>query len=244
MLNVLVPMAGAGKRFVAAGYKVPKPLIKVDGTPMFIRSIESFGVPGNYIYLIQKDHGQESDLLKVFNDYHSGGNFKVIEVDGLTEGAAATTLLAKDYIDNENELFICNSDQIIEWDYLKFLTNLKENLEADGFILTFYGSGPKWSYAKTDLNNLVLEVAEKIQISNEATVGIYYWRRGSDYVRYAMQMIEKNKKTNNEFYVCPVYNEAIEDGKKIFTYKVNKMIGLGTPEDLDLYKNETNFSQG
>ena len=104
----------------------------------------------------------------------------------------------------------------------------------DGGILTFKSNHPKWSYARLD-NGFVAEVAEKNPISDIATVGIYYWKHGKDYVKYAEQMISKNIRVNNEFYVCPVFNEAILDDKKIVTYDVDKMWGLGTPEDLEVF---------
>ena len=109
---------------------------------------------------------------------------------------------------------------------------LTRSKKYDGAILTFEAIHPKWSYAKCDDNNIVTEVAEKNVISRNATVGVYYWKRGSDYIKYAEQMIEKDIRVNNEFYVCPVYNEAIQDGKKIVIDKVDEMHGLGTPDDL------------
>ena len=114
---------------------------------------------------------------------------------------------------------------------------------VDGGIVTFKSTHPKWSFAKIDENNFVTEVAEKRPISTLATVGIYFWKHGKDYVKYAEQMIEKNIRVNNEFYVCPVFNEAIADGKKFKTYNINKMWGLGTPEDLDIFlKNKHDFN--
>ena len=107
--------------------------------------------------------------------------------------------------------------------------------DSDGGILTFTNTHPKWSYVKIDSSENVIEVAEKKPISNIATVGIYYWKRGSDYVKYAEQMINKDIRVNNEFYVCPVFNQAIEDGKKIKIFNANNMWGLGTPEDLEYF---------
>ena len=159
---------------------------------------------------------------------------KVVEVDGMTEGAACTALLAKDLINNDNPLFFANSDQYVEWDPMEFMYNMQEK-SADGGIVTFKATHPKWSFAKLDDNGLVLEVAEKKPISDNATVGYYYWKRGSDFVKYAEQMIENDVRVNNEFYVCPVFNEAIEDGKQIRTHTASGMWGLGTPEDLENY---------
>ena len=161
-------------------------------------------------------------------------NCKIVEVEGLTEGAACTTLLAKEYINNDKPLIMANSDQFVEWSSSKFMYKMQEQ-DLDGGILSFKSTHPKWSYAKIDENNYVTEVAEKKPISNCATVGVYYWKKGSDYVKYAEQMIAKDIRTNNEFYVCPVFNEAIQDGKKVSTFNIDKMWGLGTPEDLHYY---------
>ena len=158
-------------------------------------------------------------------------NCTIVQVDGLTEGAACTTLLAKNFINNDEPLIIANSDQYVEWNSNECMYAFKAD-SIDGGILSFESTHPKWSYAKLDADGFVSEVAEKKVISNDATVGIYYWTKGSDYVKYAEKMIEKNIRINGEFYVCPVYNEAILDGKKIRVKKIEKMWGIGTPEDL------------
>ena len=103
---------------------------------------------------------------------------------------------------------------------------------VDAGIVTFTATHPKWSFVKLDDKGFVNQVAEKNPISDIATVGLYFWRHGSDYVKYAEQMIAKNIRTNNEFYVCPVFNEAILDNKKIRIKMIERMWGLGTPEDL------------
>ena len=159
---------------------------------------------------------------------------KIVEVDGVTEGAACTALLAKKHIDNDNPLFFANSDQFVEWDSNEFMYKMNET-EADGGIVTFKATHPKWSFAKIDEQGLVTEVAEKNPISDLATVGFYYWKNGSDFVKYAEEMIEKDIRVNNEFYVCPVFNQAIQDGKQIRTFDIKGMWGLGTPEDLNNY---------
>ena len=161
-------------------------------------------------------------------------NCKIVEIDHLTNGAASTVLLAKKYIDNDYPLIICNSDQYFQWNSSSTMYKFKKT-NVDGGILCFNALHPKWSYAKCDDRGMVIEVAEKKVISNNATVGFYYWKHGKDYVFYANQMIKKNIRVNNEFYVCPVFNEAIKDGKKIITNNVSKMYGLGTPEDLNFF---------
>ena len=231
-LNVLIPMAGAGSRFEQAGYTFPKPLIDVKNKPMIQVVVENLNIKANYIYIVQKSHRQKYNLDTLLNLITP--NCKVIEVEGITEGAACTALLAKKYIDNDKPLFFANSDQFVEWDSNEFMYKMNET-NCDGGIVTFESTHPKWSFAKVNNQGLVTEVAEKNPISNIATVGFYWWKKGSNFIKYAEQMIHKNIRINNEFYICPVFNQAIKDKKKIRTFNVNKMWGLGTPEDLKYY---------
>ena len=231
-LNVLIPMAGLGSRFKDAGYVFPKPLVEVDGKPMIQAVVESLRVNAKYNYIVQKEHYDKYNLSYLLNLITPECN--IIQVEGITEGAAVTSLLAKEYINNDSPLIMANSDQIVEWNSRQFIYDLMTN-NADGGIATFKSTHPKWSYAKVDDSGLVTEVAEKKPISNIATVGIYYWKHGSDFVKYAEQMIHKDIRTNGEFYVCPVFNEAIADNKRIFTSDIKKMWGIGTPDDLRYY---------
>ena len=231
-LNVLIPMAGAGSRFEQAGYTFPKPLIEIGDKPMIQVVVENLGFEANYIFVVQKQHREQYNLDTMLNLIAPGCT--VVEVDGLTEGAACTALLAREYIDNDSPLFFANSDQFVEWDAAEFMYRMQES-QADGGIVTFKAVHPKWSYAKVDDNGFVTEVAEKNPISDNATVGYYYWKHGSDFVKYADAMIEKDIRVNNEFYVCPVFNEAIQDGKQVRIKEVDGMWGLGTPEDLQYF---------
>jgi len=231
-LTVLIPMAGAGSRFQQAGYTFPKPLIDVKGKPMIQLVVENLNIKANYVYVVQKEHREKYNLDTLLNLITPG--CKIVEVDGITEGAACTALLAKEYINKDTPLFFANSDQFVEWDSNEFLYKMNET-NADGGIVSFRATHPKWSFAKIDEQGLVTEVAEKNPISDIATVGYYYWKKGSDFVKYAEDMIEKDIRVNNEFYVCPVFNQAIEDCKEIRTFDIPKMWGLGTPEDLKYY---------
>jgi len=231
-MNVLIPMAGAGKRFFDAGYIFPKPLIEVNNKPMIQLVIESLNLNANYIFIIQKEHQIKYNIRSVLKILKP--NCKIIELDHVTEGAACTTLLAKKYINNSHPLIIANSDQYISWNSSKALYDFNSK-NLDGAILTFEAIHPKWSYAKCDVDGYVTEVAEKKVISKNATVGVYYWKHGSDYVKSAEKMIKKNIRVNNEFYVCPVYNEFLSTNKKVMIHNVDQMYGLGTPEDLENY---------
>jgi dTDP-glucose pyrophosphorylase len=231
-MNVLIPMAGAGSRFANAGYTFPKPLIEVNGKPMIQVVVENLNVEAHFIFLVQKDHYEKYNLKQLLNLI--APNCDIIQVDGLTEGAACTTLLAKSFIDNDEPLMIANSDQFVEWNSNECLYAFTAD-SVDGGIITFKATHPKWSFAKLGADGFVSEVAEKNPISDNATVGIYYWKKGSDYVKYAEQMITKNIRTNGEFYVAPTFNEAIGDGRKIRAKEINKMWGIGTPEDLNYF---------
>jgi HAD superfamily hydrolase (TIGR01509 family) len=231
-MNVLIPMAGAGARFQQAGYTFPKPLIDVESKPMIQVVVDNLNIDATFTYVVQKEHRLKYNLDTLLKLITPGCN--IVEVDGITEGAACTTLLAKEFINNNEPLLMANSDQFIEWDSNEFMYKMIEQ-KVDGGILTFNAIHPKWSFAKIDEYGYVTEVAEKNPISNIATVGVYYWAKGSDYIKYAEQMISKNIRTNNEFYVCPVFNEAISGGKKIKIFNIEKMWGLGTPEDLKYY---------
>ena len=229
-MKIVVPMAGAGSRFETAGYTFPKPLIEVQGEPMIAKVVKNLNLQGQYIFLVQKTHYEKYNLQGLLTLI--APNCKIVQIDGLTEGAACTVLKAKEYINNNEPLIIANSDQYIKWNSFETISSFNHK-DADGGILSFTSVHPKHSFAKVDSNGYVTEVAEKNPISNNATVGIYHWKRGADFVRYAEQMISKNIRTNNEFYICPVYNEAIQDGKKIKINSVDEMWGMGTPEELN-----------
>jgi len=228
-MKILIPMAGRGKRFEDAGYSFPKPLIDIDGKAMIQVIIENLNFPSEHIFLCQNEHYEKYSLKELLELISP--NCKIIKVNEVTEGAACTALLAKELIDNDEELIIANSDQWIDWNNQHFLSFLRNNT-ADGGIVTFIATHPKWSFVKINDKNEVTEVAEKRPISNIATVGIYYFKKGSYFVKAAEKMIEKDIRTNGEFYIAPTYNEMIQEGKKILHYPIAEMRGLGTPEDL------------
>jgi HAD superfamily hydrolase (TIGR01509 family) len=231
-MNVLIPMAGAGSRFEQAGYTFPKPLIDVNGKPMIQRVVENLNMDARHIFIVQKEHYEQYSLKHTLNLI--APNCEIVQVEGITEGAACTTLLAKQFINNDEPLVLANSDQYVQWDSNEYMYSCMAD-DIDGSILTFEATHPKWSYAKLNEQGFVTEVAEKKPISKHATVGIYFWKRGKDYVECAESMIDKDIRVNNEFYVCPVYNEALLRGARVKTFHIDKMWGLGTPEDLDLF---------
>lgn len=234
-INIVIPMAGLGSRFSKEGYKKPKPFIDVLGKPMIERVIENLYVPeATYILIARKEHliSEKNTIKKLQEKY----NIIFHGIDNVTEGAVCTVLHTRKYINNDTPLLLANCDQIVDIDLQKYINDAIKK-KADGSILTFTDEemNPKWSFAKIDKNNWVTEVKEKQAISKYATVGLYYFSKGKYCVDYAIDMIVRNDRVNNEFYTCPVYNYAINDNKKITHYLIDssKMYGIGIPSDLN-----------
>lgn len=236
-LQIVIPMAGRGSRFADAGYALPKPLIDVMGKTMIEQVMDNLRVPGaRYVLLAQREHLEREP--KAFAELAARGDVRLLPVDGVTEGAACTVLLARRELDPDAPLLIANCDQIIDFDCTEFVRDADAR-NLDGSILCFRDPAldPKWSFALTDRLGHVVQVAEKKPISDLATVGLYYFRRAGDFVDAALDMIVKNDRSNNEFYVCPVYNYAIANGLTVGVQKIpmQAMHGIGTPADLDAY---------
>jgi NDP-sugar pyrophosphorylase family protein len=237
-MKILIPMAGEGSRFAKEGYTFPKPLIDVKGKPMIQTVVENLDFDCEYIFLVREEHIEKYSGLLDTLDRITNGNFKYVVVDRLTEGAACTALLAEEFIDTDEDLLIANSDQIVEYESKNF-TLLKNLSNVDSMVFTFNAVHPKWSFVRTNSRGYITEVAEKKPISDIATCGIYWYRRGSDFVKYAKQMVKNNIRVNNEFYIAPVYNELLADGKTLIPFYVHKMWGIGTPEDLRYFLEQT-----
>lgn len=247
MLNIVIPLAGKGRRFTECGdYTYPKPLIPIRGEAMIAKVIENLKPKEvlmdskiKFIYLVQEAHTKEYDLESVLKQASGEFEYDIITLNDITEGAACTVLRAIDLIDNDDELMLANSDQLILSNgmntWWKHITENRGNM--DGCIMTFPANHPKWSYALLDEEGNVIMVAEKKVLSDKASTGIYWFKKGSDFVAGAKEMIRKNIRTNNEFYVCPVYNELILQDKivRVCDIPANNMRGIGDPESLEEY---------
>ena len=240
MLNIVIPMAGRGSRFANAGYTLPKPLIEIHGHPMIEYVVKNIRPDYEccYIFICLQEHLDTYNLSERLESIAPG--CIIVPVNQVTEGAACTVLLAEKYIDNNDPMMIANSDQYVDIDINNYLDAMGD---YDGLIMTMTADDPKWSFIQYDKAGFVTLLREKEVSSDEATVGIYNYKKGADFVKYAKQMIKKNIRVNNEFYVAPVYNEMIEDGKKLVYYNIGqddeKMHGLGTPEDLEKFLAKT-----
>ena len=236
MLNIVIPMAGRGSRFAEAGYKDPKPLISVCGKPMIQVVVENLTpqCAHRFIFICQNQHIKDYGLEQKLKSYAQ--NVEIIGIDGITEGQVCTVLKAKELINNDDPLMTANSDQYIDFDINDYLKDMDDR-KLDGLIMTMKADDPKWSYARTDMDGLVTETAEKKVISTDATVGIFNFRRGKDLVRAAERMIADNIRVNNEFYTCPCYNYLIQEGHKIGVYGIGEEYNgmYGIPKDLEFF---------
>ena len=233
-------MAGLGSRFKNVGYKNIKPLIKVNGKTFIEWSVETLGIDGQYIFVILEEHREllEAHLKSIKNDCI------ICSVPKLTNGAAETCLIAKDYINNDSPLIITNSDQILEWDYTKYLEFIK-NTNPDGNVVTIDSNCNKSSYIKLDDNGNGVELAEKKVISNNALIGIHYWKKGRYFIESTEELINKDIRMNNEYYVSLTYNMLINKGLRITSYKLDKdekYLSIGTPEQLYEYIDYKNLN--
>lgn len=237
MLNIVVPMAGRGSRFAREGYELPKPLIPVQGYPMIQVVIENLrpATSHRFHFLILRDHDETYGLADKLRSWAPGCS--VAFVDEVTEGAACTVLLAREAIDTADPLMIANCDQYIDASIDDYLADMKD---ADGLIMTMWADDDKWSFVRRDDTGRVVEVIEKVVVSDEATVGIYNFAHGADFVRGADAMIAAGNRVNGEFYVAPVYTALAEDGAEIRCHSIGKvgagMHGIGVPDDLKAFE--------
>lgn len=239
-MRLILPMAGAGDRFFNDGYTLPKPLIDVGGKPMFMRVIENLGDTWDDITcIVNSDHVRDYNIGERIMAYDS--NINIVVTDGLTEGAACTVMLAINK-ESETPLMIANCDQIMIWDKPGF-DEARRGWNAvyeefGGTIMTFTPDHdePKHSYIQlSKYGSTMTSLQEKNYlfpdgyVSDLATTGVYYFNSEKDFHVAATEMIGLNDRTNGEFYLAPIYNYI--DGW-ITHYPVDKMIGMGTPEEL------------
>lgn len=238
-LRIVIPMAGEGKSYQRAGFTFPKPLVDIRGKPMIQWVVENINAEGTFIFIVLREQYEKYNLKYLLNLI--APHCKVVLLDEPTKGAALSVMAAKDLFNDDDPLVVVNSDQVIDWNSNEFFYAMAAD-GCDGGMVTFESTHPKWSYARTGKDGLVVETAEKKPISNIATAGVYYFAKGAEFVRYATQMIEAGITTNGEYFVCPVYNECIRDGKKVRVFPIERMWSFSTPEDLEAFlkHNETN----
>jgi RpiB/LacA/LacB family sugar-phosphate isomerase len=231
--NLLLPIAGKAQRFIDQGYTMPKPLIMVKDKHVIDMAVGSIDITDcNLIFAVRLDHINNFSIDAILKQKF-GEDIKIVVIDKVTDGSISTCLLAEDLINNDTPLIIYTPDVYFQD---QFDPNSIDS-ELDGFILTFKANSPAHSYVSLDENNLALRTAEKEVISSNAAVGVYYYKTGKMFVEYAKETLDKNIRTNGEFYICPMYNLMIRDAKKVSIQTVKKMHVLGTPPELEFFVN-------
>lgn len=242
-MQFLIPAAGLGSRFSAVGYKEPKPMIQLHGIPLIVWVIANFKYSKeDTIHVAIRDNSVDQNKI-----YHLTKNIaakiEFIKIDKLTDGAARTVDLVAQSLNPKEPLIVANSDQFVATSLEPF-RKLVESDDIDGAILTMKANSDKWSYVSMDEKENITKVVEKSVISSDATVGIYGWSKLSYFQESFKEMILNEDKTNNEYYLAPTYNYLIKRGKVIKPLNVGEVdktvFGLGTPEDLDFFKNLPN----
>jgi len=232
MMNLIMPMAGRGSRFAKEGIAVPKPLIDVRGRPMYAWATESLPLSlcSNLIFICLREHLEQTPLRNDIESRYGRYSPTIISLDHVTQGQACTVLLAEQFIDNDTPLLIFNADTYCRTTLENTLPALSP--EVAGILGVFRAAGDRWSFARTDADGRVVETSEKRRISDLACTGLYHFARGKDFVRYAHAVISDNERVNGEFYVAPIYNRMIREGRDIRVDVAEEAWPLGTPEDL------------
>jgi NDP-sugar pyrophosphorylase family protein len=236
MIHIVVPMGGEGRAFAERGYTFPKPLVEINGAPLIELVVRNLTPrePHRFVFVCRQDHVQNfalADVLKLV-----AGNCSIVTMGQPTAGALCSVLLGLEYLQHEDELLIANADQIVDAPVDDFLAAARVG-QWDGYVMTFPNTHPRWSYVRED-EGQVVAVAEKQPISRNATAGLYYFHRGTDFVKGAERMLLKNASFSGEFYVAPVFNELILAGRRVGMFPIDaaQMHGLGTPEEVQRFQ--------
>src|SRR3990167_2573226 len=235
-MKIVIPIAGRGSKFIAEGYQEIKPFISIKDKPMIQWATDALPFlqfNRDLIFIVRDDHVRSARIDEKLKKLY-GQDITIVVTTGVTEGAACSVLLAKDQINNDEELIIYNADQYFKNDIAKMIQD--KPADVKGIIPFFRAMHQRWSYILLDDDGYVVKTSEKEPLSNAATVGLYYFTKGSDFVWAAESMIKKNLRVQGEFYICPVYNELIGRGDKILAHEIKTMWSLGTPEDVEHFK--------
>jgi dTDP-glucose pyrophosphorylase len=240
-MNALVLMSGSSQSFIEAGYPYPKNLVEIAGKPMMQRVIDSLlpltAINSRYVCVLRRDENRKFYTSKSLQLMYP--DIKIVEIPSNTTGAACSALLAVDHIDNDQPLIICNGDQILQGVDLSGVVKDFQRQELDAGVVVFNDIHPRWSFVKCSKDGLVIEAAEKRPISKHATAGVYYYARGREFVRSAMEMIKKDAHVNGAFFICPALNEMILQQARIGIHPIdrNQYRSLATPADVVAYEN-------
>ncbi len=233
----IITMAGLGSRFRKAGYNVPKFMIEAKEKTLFewsIESLDSFKENSKYIFIVRKEDNAEEFIKEKCNKMNIK-NYEIINLDHLTSGQAETAKIAIDKCNLEDEVMVYNIDTYINPEYFK-----RSDIQGDGCIPCFNAPGEHWSFVKLDENGKAVDVREKVKISDNATVGAYYFKTAKEYIRVYEDYYSKGENLEKgERYIAPMYNQLIKENKdvRIITIPYEEVKCLGTPEELEIFIN-------
>ena len=231
--NLLLPIAGKAQRFINEGYTMPKPLIMAKDKHIIDWALESIETSEcNLIFAVRLDHVHNFGIDDILRQKF-GNQIKIVIVDRVTRGSVETCLLAREHINNDLPLIIYTPDVYFQPTFDP--SSVSSNL--DGFLLTFKANSSAHSYVELGPDGYAVRTAEKEVISQNAAVGVYYYKTGKMFVDYADRLIEEDIRVKNEFYISQVYNEYILDNKKIIHYPIVEIFSINTPAELKKNKN-------
>jgi len=238
-LQILMPMGGLGSRFAKVGFTTPKPLIEVDGRPMFLSAAASFDgidAPKSMTFVIRQEHVDQYHLDKLIKDKLPEG--KIVIIPEMTRGAAETAYAAVPHLNPDDPLIIMDCD-------FKFSSRAYNEMaqavvsgqsDIDAGLLTFESTDPRYSFAETDANGFVVRTAEKVAISTHAIWGAYFFSRASLFASSAEELLKQSlSDTMKEYYISFVYNTILKNGGKVLATPVDEYASFGTPEELEAY---------
>lgn len=237
MINILIPLAGTNQFFNELEYPYPKPLIEINNKTMIelvINNFESIKEEKQFIFIVNSDDCKRFHLDNVLN-LLTDHSCKIIKIDNETKGAACSAMMAIEYINNDKPLIIANADQLFD-DNLEDIISTFNNI--DGGVISFDSIHPRWSYARLDEENYIVETAEKRPLSKHAIAGFFYFRKGKDFIESAMNMIKKDANVNGLYYISPTLNEMVLRNKKLSINKIEncKYHTFYTPQKIQEYE--------
>lgn len=239
-LHIIMPMAGEGSRFLKEGWTTPKPLIELNGQPLFkhaISSVMSNDIQLKYSFIVRKEHIEKYHIDEGIKKFQPESN--IFSVEKTTRGAVETCLIAESAISDDDGIIVMDCD--LEFRSSKFIEIIKMilrkpiNEAQGGALVSFESQDPKYSYALLDTDGFVIKTAEKEVISNHALCGAYFFSSGKRFKEIARQLLNEPMFTKPEYYVSLLFNYLLKNGEKVFLAPMEEYYSYGTPEELKRY---------
>ncbi len=247
-MQIVIPMSGSGSRFLDAGYRLPKPLIEVDGRPMIEHVVGLFPGERDFLFVCSTKHLAETPLAEVLARIAPGG--RIVPIEPHKYGPVHAVAHVFEAIRDDDEVIVNYCDFGKYWDYRDFLEHTRTR-RADGALPAYRGFHPHMlgstNYAfMRDADQWLLEIREKQpfttdRMSEYASDGTYYFRSGSLLKNYCRRLLQEDIQVNGEYYASMVYNLLVRDGLRVSIYEIQHMLQWGTPEDVEEYQRWSDY---